>query len=92
MVIFSGGHFVYQEQVVSQGTPLGVTHINGFEHIDVGGNVKIFNGDSKELWFNELQKLVFDKEKNMNLKNNAMSNKRKDFYYSNIAKKNIWLE
>ena len=89
IVIFPGGHSVYWEQVVSQGTPLGVTHIAGFEHIDIGGNVKIFDGGSSEIWKNNLLMLLDNKIILDNLKKNAQSKDRRNFFYSNIAKKSI---
>ena len=91
IVIFPGGHSVYWEQVVSQGTPIGVTHIDGFEHIDIGGNVKIFDGGSSEIWKNNLLMLLDNKIILDNLKKNAQSKDRINFFYSNIAKKSIGL-
>ena len=92
IVIFPGRHSVYWEQVVSQGTPIGVTSLVGFEHIDIGGNVKIFKGGSNKIWKEELDKLLHDKKQLKNLKESAQSIERENFFYSNIARKSIGLK
>ena len=92
MAIFPGRHSVYWEQVVSQGTPIGVTSLVGFEHIDIGGNVKIFKGGSNKIWKEELDKLLHDKKQLKNLKESAQSIERENFFYSNIARKSIGLK
>lgn len=87
IVVFPGRHSVYWEQAVSQGKPLMVKRLNGIEHIDFN-NVLYFDNDDENEYLEKL-KLLQNKEILENLKINANSNKRENFYYSNIAKKSI---
>lgn len=87
VAVFPGRHSVYWEQAVSQGKPLVVKRLNGIEHIDFN-NVLYFDSDDTNEYLKKL-KLLQNKEILENLKKNAISKKREDFYYSNIAKKSI---
>lgn len=90
LVVFSGRHSVFWEQVVALGIPMIVKHWEGTTHIDIGGNVKFLNEDSVQEIESVIRELVKD---NFNIyehmKKSAQSERRNEFLYSNIAYKSL---
>lgn len=86
LVVFPGLHSVLWEQAVACKVPCAFTHINGFEHIDVGGNCILMDGSGVDYYKNLMEQLFLDKESYLSLLNNAHSNKTDQFSYSRIAK------
>ena len=89
LVVFPGLHSVYWEQVVAQGLPMLCKYMEGMTHVDIGGNVRFLMEDSTALIQKELTSLLEQPEVYHNMKKAAMSAKRKDFSYREIARKCI---
>ena len=89
LVVFPGLHSVYWEQVVAQGIPMLCKYMEGMTHVDIGGNVRFLMEDSTALIQKELTGLLEQPEVYHNMKKAAMSTKRKDFSYREIARKCI---
>lgn len=89
LVFFPGQHSVMWEQSVVCGTPLVVKHYEGMHHCDVGGNCEFLYDDSvsgiKEL----VIEIVGNKEKYSKMLSVAQSDLRKQFLYSELAKKSV---
>ena len=80
---------MYWEQVVAQGIPMLCKYMEGMTHVDIGGNVRFLMEDSTALIQKELTGLLEQPEVYHNMKRAAMSTKRKDFSYREIARKCI---
>ena len=89
LVVFPGRHSVFWEQVVAQGIPMVVKSWPGTHHVDVGGNVVFLEKDSVEEIQTVLEKIVGDKETYNKMKQVAESEGKKQFAYSQIAKRSI---
>lgn len=91
LALFPSRHSVFWEQAVSQGIPLCVKYWEGITHINVNNNCIFLYEDSEE----EIKKVIVSlrKEKTAydTLKNNA-EQCRRQFLYSDIAKKAIGIE
>lgn len=92
LVAFPGLHSVFWEQVVPLGVPLLCKDIEGVNHIDIGGNVRFINTSDKECIRSFVETIVTDKNMYNKMKTAAKSERRKEFLYSNIAKKAIGCE
>lgn len=89
LVVFPGRHSVFWEQVVAQGIPMVVKSWPGTHHVDVGGNVVFLEKDSVEEIQTVLEKIIGDKETYNKMKQVAESEGKKQFAYSQIAKRSI---
>ena len=89
--VFPGRHSVLWEEAVGLGVPLIVKRIDGYEHIDIGGNV-FFLDESSENYYINVMKELLNKDVIYSYKCKASGEKRKDFLYSVIAKKSIEME
>lgn len=89
LVVFPGLHSVYWEQVVAQGIPMLCKYMEGMTHVDIGGNVRFLVDDSADSIQKELTFLLEQPEVYQNMKKAAMSTKRNDFSYKEIARKCI---
>lgn len=86
IVAFPGLHSVLWEQTVAMGKPCIFKKIDGFTHIDIGGNCLYFEEDSVD----EYKKVIKEAISSLDdLKKNANKEERKQFLYSNIARKSI---
>lgn len=89
LVVFPGRHSVYWEQAVGQGKPIVCKYWEGTTHIDVGGNVRFLQEDSKE----EVEKLILEllnKNNEYKAMYNAASGKAKmKFSYAKISDESI---
>lgn len=91
LVVFPGRHSVYWEQVVALGVPMLCKYWKGTTHIDIGGNVIFTNPDNEEIFFRDISKCL---NEDIYIKMKICANKemKKNFLYSNIAKKSIEIE
>lgn len=89
LVVFPGRHSVYWEQVVAMGTPMVVKYWEGTTHINIGGNCKFLYEDTEEELSKVLENIIYDENVYNVLLENAKSEKRNKFLYSQIAKKSI---
>jgi hypothetical protein len=86
IVAFPGLHSVLWEQTVAMGKPCIFKKIDGFTHIDIGGNCLYFEEDSVDEYTRVIKEAISSLA---DLKQNAVKEERKQFLYSNIAKKSI---
>jgi 1,2-diacylglycerol 3-alpha-glucosyltransferase len=89
LVVFPGLHSVFWEQVVGLGKPSIFKYIEGFTHVDLGGNCKFLYEDS----INEISKLINeiinDNEVYQQMNYIARSRGIEAFSYKKIAQKSI---
>lgn len=86
IVVFPGLHSVLWEQTVAMGKPCIFKKIDGFTHIDIGGNCLYFEEDSVDEYKKVIKEAISSLD---NLKQNAAKEERKQFLYSNISRKSI---
>ena len=86
IVAFPGLHSVLWEQTIAMGKPCIFKKIDGFTHVDIGGNCLYFEDDSIEDYEKVIKKAVSSLDA---LKQNAVKEERKQFLYSVIARKSI---
>jgi len=85
IIIFPGRHSVLWEECVALGKPLVLINNIYSRYLDIGGNI-LFLKSSKILDFSQMFELFNNNPEIIkNLTINAMSEKRKKFYYSTIA-------
>lgn len=89
LVVFPGLHSVLWEQAVGQGIPCVFKYIEGFTHVDLGGNCKFVYNDSPTELKAIINNIINDKELYKYMKNIAMSKGMNAFSYKKIAKKSI---
>jgi len=89
LVFFPGQHSVMWEQVVACGTPIVMKHYKSMHHCDVGGNAKFLYEDSVEGISKLLTELLTEEKLYRDMLDVARSEKRKQFLYSELAKKSI---
>lgn len=86
LAFFPGNHSVLWEQAVGQGVPCIFKYIQGFTHIDLGGNCKYLYKDSVSEIQDVLSSLIDNPNQLLEMK--EIADKGKDqFYYSSIARK-----
>lgn len=89
LIVFPGLHSVMWEQAVAQGKPCVFKKLEGFDHVDLGGNALFLNSSSEE----EIQTLISDlidhPEAIVKMKQVAINKGMKTFSYSEIAKRSI---
>lgn len=89
LIVFPGLHSVLWEQAVGQGKPCVFKYIEGFTHIDLGGNCKFLYRDSIEEIKQVIGLIVNNKEQYKKMKNIAEEKGIKEFSYRKIALKSI---
>jgi hypothetical protein len=88
LAVFPGRHSVLWEQVAGMGIPLLVKYWPGTTHIDVDGNCEFLYEDSIDEIKSKL-KLIMNNKKYNEMKIIAENEGKKNFLYSNIAKKSL---
>lgn len=89
LIVFPGRHSVYWEQAVAMAKPIIVKYWEGTTHVDIGGNcIFLYNDDEKEI-VSHLSNLIDNPNVYQKLLNNAEKNIRKEFLYSEIAKRSL---
>ena len=89
LVVFPGLHSVMWEQVVAQGKACVFRDIEGFHHVDVGGNALFVKDLSVEGFRKALSELVDDKDKIKKMTSVAEEKGMKVFSYADIARRSI---
>lgn len=89
LVVFPGLHSVLWEQAVGQGVPCVFKYIDGFNHIDLGGNCMFIYEDSVDEIKQVLTTIISNKELYCNMKDVAKSKGMNFFSYRKIAKRSI---
>lgn len=89
LVAFPGLHSVMWEQAVASRVPTAFSEMDGFKHVDIGGNCIFFKEKSASYYKTVLEKVINDKDYYAILKANAMSDKADLFLYSYVADKVI---
>ena len=85
MVMFPGLHSVMWEQAVASCVPCAFSRIKGFEHIDIGGNCVLMEGNNVGYYMNLIEDLYNNTQRISSMKKIANSEKSKQFLYSRIA-------
>lgn len=84
LAVFPGLHSVLWEQAVGMGTPCVFKRIEGFEHIDIGGNCLFFENDSAEEYESKLRLAAADIDA---MKKAAQGDGKNIFSYASIAER-----
>ncbi|MGO5275870.1 glycosyltransferase family 4 protein [Holdemanella porci] len=92
LVIFPGLHSVMWEQAVALGVPTMFRDIEGFHHVDLGGNCIFLKDVSVDGIKNEIENLINNPRKYHMMELAAKEKGMDAFSYKNIAKKSINLE
>ncbi len=88
LAVFPGTHSVLWEQACACGVPSLFKDWEGMHHVCVNGNAALLQEDSVEELKQKIGELVEDKDKYAAMKK-AAEECKKDFYYSEIAKRAI---
>ena len=92
LVVFPGLHSVMWEQAVALGVPCIFRDIDGFHHVDLGGNALFLKDVSSKSLQKEIEKLSLDTSLHESMREIAESKGMKAFSYLSIAKRSIGLE
>lgn len=83
--VFPGRHSVLWEQAVGLGIPIVVKKYDGYNHVDIGGNVVYLEDSSVEYYKNILDKIL-DVTFYEEIRNNASKEGKEMFKYSIISR------
>ena len=86
LVAFPGLHSVLWEEAVGMGKPCVFKRIDGFTHVDLGGNCLFFENDTQEEYKNVITEAINNIS---SLKNTAEEKGPQTFSYSAIAKRSL---
>lgn len=89
LIFFPGLHSVLWEQAVGQGKPCVFKYIEGFNHIDLGGNCMFINDESVDEIKDIILKIRTDENIYKLMKSTAEKNGLEAFSYSKIAQRSI---
>jgi glycosyltransferase involved in cell wall biosynthesis len=89
LVVFPCLHSVFWEQVVGLGIPALFNKIEGFDHVDVGGNCYFINGNDSDDISNKIIYLLKHPEVLKEMKEIAEERGMMCFSYSRIARNSI---
>jgi len=89
LVVFPGLHSVFWEQVVGLGKPCLFRYMEGFTHVDLGGNCEFLYEDSAEEIQIKITAIVEDQNKYEEMKRIALTEGMKTFSYREIARKSV---
>lgn len=89
IVMFPGLHSVLWEQAVASQVPCAFRKIDGFNHVDIGGNCIFFEENSSDYYRSMIEKVYLDKALYEQLRVNAQKPEANQFLYSEIAKRVI---
>ncbi len=85
LMVFPGLHSVMWEQAVGMGIPCVFRKLNGFEHVDLGGNVVFINDTSVKSLVDVIETIYTNKKLYSNMKEIAVTKGMKTFSYRKIA-------
>ena len=89
LVCFPGLHSVLWEQAAASQVPLAVSRIDGFEHVDFGGNCLFLEQKDADYYRHTIELLATDKSRYDDMLLKARGDGSKSFLYSHIAKQVI---
>lgn len=89
IVAFPGLHSVFWEQAVGTGLPCIFRHMEGFTHVDLGGNCLFFENDSIEEMKKKVLSVFRDESLIQSMKANAENKGISYFSYRQISRKAI---
>lgn len=89
VAVFPGMHSVMWEQAVALGIPCVFRDIDGFHHVDIGGNAVFLMKADIDEQIETLQKILDVPQFYDEMKKSALKPERKIFYYTDIALKSI---
>jgi 1,2-diacylglycerol 3-alpha-glucosyltransferase len=89
LVVFPGLHSVFWEQVVGLGKPCVFRYMEGFTHIDLGGNCKFLYEDSCDEIVKVISRIVECNEDYKQMNDIAITKGMDVFSYKKIAQKSI---
>lgn len=89
LAVFPGLHSVMWEQVVAQGIPAIFRKIQGFNHIDLNGNVVLIDDVSKRGIKEAIEAIIKDQSKYEKMKDISQNKGKFVFSYEIIAKNSI---
>lgn len=89
LIVFPGLHSVLWEQAVGLGKPCVFRYMEGFTHIDLGGNCKFIYEDSVKEIKLVINEILHNQELYESMKNIAKNKGISEFSYRAIAKKSI---
>lgn len=90
LVVFPGLHSVLWEQAVASCVPCLFNYIEGFQHVDFGGNCKFMVEQTAPYYQMIIEIIIGDKKEYLRMKQVATSEGYRRFLYSEIAKSVIW--
>lgn len=91
LVVFPGRHSIYWEQVAGMGIPMLCKYWDGTDHVDIGGNVIFLKEDSAKEIRTNIERLLNNKDEYELMLQKAQGKGKKQFSYSEIAKRAIEL-
>lgn len=89
LVVFPGLHSVMWEQAVALGKPCIFRDIEGFHHVDLGGNCEFINDVSVDGVSKVLENVLNDNSKLIIMENIAKEKGPQKFAYSKIAEESL---
>lgn len=89
LVVFPGLHSVMWEQAVAQGKPCIFRDLEGFHHVDIGGNADFVRDVSVNGVKEALLKVIDDPDHYQEMKTVAEEKGMNTFSYRNIARRSI---
>lgn len=89
LVVFPGKHSVLWEQAVGMGVPCIFRKLDGFTHVDIGGNCVFTEEVTTEALKECLSSVIDDKEAYKKMLNAAREKGMKNFSYKDIARRSI---
>lgn len=88
MAVFPSTHSVYWEQVTGQGIPMIVRHWDGFEHLDLRGNLKYIYTDTCDELYDVMKESIYE-DQWRKMKKVAEEKGRIKFSYRSLAKMSV---
>lgn len=89
LIVFPGLHSVMWEQAVGMGVPCIFKRIQGFDHVDLGGNAAFVDDTSSDGLKREIEAIVSDPERYQKMRAVAREQGMRVFSYRDIAKRCI---
>jgi 1,2-diacylglycerol 3-alpha-glucosyltransferase len=92
LLVFPGKHSVYWEQAVGLGMPCIFRYIEGFTHIDIGGNCRFLNEGSTEEIKEKILYILQNPDELNQMRSIAQSKGMVCFSYKKIAEESIKID
>lgn len=89
LIVFPGLHSVMWEQAVALGIPCVFRDIEGFRHVDLGGNAVFLKDVTEDSLKNIIENLYLSPDKYKRMKDIANEKGMQYFSYENISKRSI---